>query len=79
MAGVGVVEAFGKAVNEDAGIGVVQFHLRVGAVRMGDGEEDVARRSLGGACKRAILASAPSLVVVAHNMIVEHGLHLYAA
>ena len=42
VAGVGVVEAFGEPVDEDAGVRVVEFDFRVGAVGVRDGEEDVA-------------------------------------
>jgi hypothetical protein len=42
MVGVRVVEAFAEPVKEDAGVWVLKFNLRVGAVVVIDGKEDAA-------------------------------------
>ncbi|TLD12353.1 uncharacterized protein PgNI_02921 [Pyricularia grisea] len=72
--GVGVTEPFGEAVDEDARVGALDLDVRVGAVAVVDGQEDVSGRGAAGAgcalAKGAVLA-----VIVADDPVVEDRVH----
>ena len=75
--GVGIIEAFRESIDEDAGIGRLHINLRVGAVIVRDGEEDVPRHlvrivPLPGSATRSIGVFA----IIIQQMIPNHRVHL---
>ncbi|TLS26770.1 hypothetical protein PpBr36_05415 [Pyricularia pennisetigena] len=72
--GVGVAEALGEAVDEDARVRALDLDVRVGAVAVVDGQEDVSGRGAAGA-RSALAKGAVLAVVVADDPVVEDRVH----
>ena len=72
MVGVGVIEAFGEAVDEDARVGGFDFDFWVRPVVVVDREEDVASGAVGIVAERSVFALPSGLVRAVYQVVPDH-------
>ena len=80
VVGVGIVEAFGKAVHEDAWIWCFDFDFGIGPIVVCQWEEEISGalvRIVG--AERAILTTATMFALVTHHMISDDRMNSYFA
>ena len=77
MIGVGIIEAFGESIDEDAGIGGLDINLRVRAVIVRDGEEDIPRHLVRIVpLPESATRSVGVFAIIIQQMIPNHRVHL---
>jgi hypothetical protein len=77
VVGIWIIEAFGKSVNEDAGVRRLDLDLRIGAVVVIDGQEQIASGCFSLSGRRAQRVS--ELAIVSDDMVAKNRMNLDSA